>query len=248
MFPSSEAGQPSVDIMKPESNDLNEDIMLKWFYNIFKRASQIPYARWDYEQGGGGLFDDSSEITQDEIVFKDFIDRIRTIYKEIIVKPLRIQMILDFPELKDNFLFNTSIKVLFNKNGLFEEWKYLKNLEKRATIMSTLMSNVQDNNGVSWFSTEYLLKHIMKFSDEDIRENLAYKLKESGVSNEEQPGGFGGVQPGGAQPGGFGGAQPGGFGGAQPDGFGGTQPGGFGGTQPGEIPSGDTNATPPLMS
>lgn len=190
-FPSSEQGSPTVEIMKPESNDLNEDMMLRWFYNIFKRASQIPFTRWDSESGGGTIYQDASDITVDEIVFKDYIDRLRTTFKEIIVKSIRIQMILEFPELKDNVVFNSSIRVEFNKNGLFEEWKYLRNLEKRAGIASTLSGSLQDANGQPWFATEFLVKHIMKLTDEEIRENEAYKRSAAAEQGGGEPDGGG---------------------------------------------------------
>ncbi len=159
--------------------------------------------------------------------FKNFINRVRTIFKEIIVKPLKIQMILDFPELKDNVDFNDAIRLEFISDTLFEEWRYLKNLSERANIASTLSSSLMDSEGKPILASEWIIRHIMKFSDADIEENNKYKALEKmrlggGEGAPPEGGGFGGGEFGGG--GAFGGEEFGG-GGAQ-FGGGGAQAGG----------------------
>ena len=236
-FPNSDLGTPDIEIMAAQGTDLNEDTMLQWFFKILKRASKLPFSRFDEESGGGNIFNDSSEITRDEIKFGNYIKRLRTIYKEILMKPMKIQMIMDFPELKDDNLFHSNLKLEFNSNELFEEWKYLNNLSKRAEIVSTLSSNLQDAEGNSWLHIEWLVRNIMKLTDEDIAENNKYKM----IAGGQTPGGEGG---GGGEPGGsggsggseedFGGAQ-----GAQDFGAQGTQEEG-GGAQEGEAQGGES--------
>ena len=128
-FPSSDQGVPEMDIVQPQQADLNEDQVLNWFYRSLKRASKLPFNRLDEEQGGGSFYEDTASITMDEVRFKNFTNRIRTIFKEIIIKPLKTQMVLDFPELLDDPLFDSYLKIEFNSNNLFEEWKFLNNLE-----------------------------------------------------------------------------------------------------------------------
>lgn len=244
-FPEGNAGTPNVEILQPTQVNLNEDIVLQWFFKILKRASKLPFQRFDEEQGGGSYaYDSSAAITRDEVKFKNFINRIRTIFKEILVKPLKIQMILDFPELKDDVDFNNSIKMDFISDTMFEEWRHLKNLNERASIAQTLSSSLMSADQKPYLSIEWIVRHIMKFTDADIEENNKYKSIErkmlGGMESGEQGGefggggGFGGGMPsfgggGSEMGGGFGGAQPGAqFGGAQ----GGAQPGAqFGGAQ-----------------
>jgi len=222
-FPNSDLGSPTVEIMAAQGTDLNEDTMLQWFFKILKRASKLPFSRFDEDSGGGNIYNDSTEITRDEIKFGNYIKRLRTIFKEIIIKPMKIQMIMDFPELKDDNLFHSSMQAIFNTNELFEEWKYLNNLAKRAEIASTLSSNLQDSEQKPFLHIEWIIRKIMKFTDADIDENNKYKL--SGMSGSV--GGEGGGAPGG------GGAQPQG-GGAQ----GGEEPGGAQSQGGGEEPGG----------
>jgi len=187
-FPNSDLGTPDIQIMAAQGTDLNEDTMLQWFFKILKRASKLPFSRFDEDSGGGNIYNDSSEITRDEIKFGNYIKRLRTIFKEIISKPLKIQMILDFPELKDDNLFHSSFKIKFNSNELFEEWKYLNNLSKRAEIVSTLTSNLVDEEGKSYLHVEWLVRKIMKLTDDDIAENEKYKLG-GGNAGEGEGGG-----------------------------------------------------------
>jgi len=176
-FPSSDQGQPEMDIIQPAQASLNEDEVLSWFARNFKRASKLPFSRFEEESGGGGYYDDTSNITRDEIRFKNYITRIRTMFKEIILKPLQIQMVLDFPELVDDKLFESFIRIEFNSNDLFEEWKFLNNLAKRSEIASTLSTNLQDSEGNPYLSIEWIVRNIMKFTDADIAENEKYKLR-----------------------------------------------------------------------
>jgi hypothetical protein len=221
-FPTSELGTPEMEIIQPQQAELNEDVVLQWFYKSFKRASKMPFSRLDEDQGGGNFYDDTASITMDEIRFKTFVGRLRTLFKEILVKPLKIQMILDFPELEQDRIFDSYIKIKFNSNDLFEEWKYLNNLAKRAEIASTLSSNLQDGEGKPYLSIEWIVRNIMKFTDADIESNNKFKMM-SGLASpgEGGGGGFGGggggfgEEPGVGGGGEFGGAPGGEFGGAQ---------------------------------
>ena len=258
-FPDGQAGTPNIEILQPTQVNLNEDIVLQWFYKILKRASKLPFQRFDEEQGGGSYaYDSSAAITRDEVKFKNFINRIRTIFKEILVKPLKIQMILDFPELKDDLDFNNAIKLEFISDTMFEEWRHLKNMNERASIASTLSSSLQDAMGKPYLSIEWIIRHIMKFTDADIEENNKYKALEAkmlggahGAEGEMGGGGGGGF---GGDMGGFGGGGGGADFGGGAQSFGaqpgsqmpaqGSQPAGGGGqSQGGGAPQG--GQTPP---
>ena len=206
-FPSSEGNTPDVSIETPNGASLNEDQVLTWFSNNLKKSSRLPFSRFDMENGGGVVYGvDSSDITRDEIKFKNFVNRIRTIFKEIMVKPLKIQMILDFPELENDNLFNSQIRLIFNSDELFEEWKKLNNLAKRAEIVSTLTSNFTDSEGNSYFHPEWLARNIMKLTEKEIEENNKYKM----ISSSGAAGTGGGSTGGGSLGGGsdMGGGEP----------------------------------------
>ena len=192
-------GTPNIEIMQPQQNNLNEDVVLQWFFKILKRASKLPFQRFDEENGGGGYaYDSNASVTRDEVKFKNFIDRIRTIFKEIILKPLKIQMILDFPELKDDINFNNSIRLEWVSDTLFEEWRHLKNLSERAGVASTLSSQLMDAEGKPFLHIEWIVRHIMKLSEADLEENEKYKiLDRKRLGGAPAPEGGGGMPVGG---------------------------------------------------
>lgn len=177
-FPDGEGGTPNMELVSPEGHNLNESDMLTWFYNILKRASKIPFARFEKENGGGNIFSDASEMTRDEVKFGNFIGRIRANFKELIVKPLKLQILVEFPELKDDEVFLNQIDIEFNSNQLFEEWKKLGNLEKKSSILSTLLS-IQKSDGLPYFHIEYLMDNVFKLTSEEKEENMRYWIKDS---------------------------------------------------------------------
>jgi hypothetical protein len=219
-FPEGDAGVPAMELVSPEGHNLNESDMLTWFFNILKRATKIPFQRFDKESGGGNIVSDAAEMTRDEVQFHNFINRIRANYKELIVKPLKLQMCMEFPELKDDEIFLNQVDIVFNSNQIFEEWKKLANLEKRSTILSTLLG-IQTADGQPYFHIDYLIDKIMKLTPEEIEENKAYWIKAAqggGAAEGAQGGEMGGemgAQGQGAQMGAQTGMETGAQGGAQ---------------------------------
>ena len=224
-FPEGDAGSPSMEIVSPEGHNLNEDDILRWFFNILKRASKIPMQRFQDDNGGGSIFSDVSEITRDEAKFGNFVQRLRAIFKEIIVKPLKLQILVEFPELKDDDRFMNQVDIDFLSNQLFEEWKKLGNLSKKAEIVQTLQA-IQDIEGQPYFHIDYLVDRILKLSPDEKEENQKYwiKSKKPMEGGDEEGGEFGGGDAGGDDFGGGGDDFGGGgddFGGGGGDDFGG---------------------------
>ena len=202
-FPEGDGGTPTMEIMNAgQGHNLNEDDILKWFFNILKRASGIPMQRFQHdESGGGNVFTDAAEMTRDEAKFGNFVMRLRANFKEIVVKPLKLQMLVEFPELKDDEVFMNSVDIQFLSNQLFEEWKKLGNLSKKAEILGTL-NGIQKADGQPYFHIEYLIDHVLKLTPEEKEENKKYWLKEAaggGAGPEGGEGGGEGAELGGAQ-------------------------------------------------
>src|SRR5574343_1145144 len=224
-IPEGDAGTPNMEIVSPEGHNLNESDILTWFYNGLKRACKIPFQRFEKDNGGGNMFSDAAEMTRDEVKFSNFVGRLRAIFKEIIVKPMKVQMLLEFPELKDDEVFLNQIDIVFNSNQLFEEWKKLGNMQKRSDIMQTLLG-IQKADGQPYFHIDYLIDHVMKLSTEEKEENKSYWIKGAGAGAAEGGGETGAGPEGGAGPeigGPEGGAGPEAEGGAGPEAGGGEE-------------------------
>jgi hypothetical protein len=201
-FPEGDGGTPNMELMSPQGHNLNDDSMLDWFYKALKRASKIPISRFEGENGGGNLVTDAAEMTRDEIKFHNFISRLRANFKEIIVKPIKLQMLIEFPELKEDEFFINGVDIIFFSNQVFEEWKKINNLEKKAGIVGTLLGVM--NGEKPYFHIEWIMDNVFKLTPEEKAENEKYWLKDTSAAAEgatgepgEGGGGFGGGGGGG---------------------------------------------------
>jgi hypothetical protein len=194
-----DSGTPTIENMKFEGHNLNENDMLTWFFNALKRASKIPFSRFDKTNGGGNIYGDVTDMSRDELHFYNFIQRLRTVYKEIVIKPWKIKMVLDFPELEKDPNFLSKINVEFNGSNLFHEWKKINNIAKRADIVSKLLE-FKGADDKPFFSLDYLMREYMKMTDEELKDNETWK-KVKGVGGSSEGGGEGlGEGGGGALP------------------------------------------------
>lgn len=176
-FPDGDGGTPSMELVSPQGHNLNDDSMLDWFFKALKRASKIPMSRFEGENGGGNLITDAGEMTRDEIKFHNFISRLRANFKELIVKPLRLQMLIEFPELIEDEFFTNGVDITFFSNQVFEEWKKLNNLEKKSGIVGTLLGVM--NGEKPYFHIEWIMDNVFKLTPEDKAENQKYWDKDA---------------------------------------------------------------------
>ena len=187
-FPEGDGGKPSMELSSPQGHDLNDETMLSWFYKALKRASKIPLSRFESDQGGGNVANDASEMTRDEIKFHNFVRRLRANFKELIVKPIKIQLMIDFPELRNDEIFLNQIDVRFNSNQVFEEWKKLNNLSKKAEIVSTLNGITVSEGDMErpYFHIDYIMDRIFQLSPEEKAENERYWAKDPSMSESPE--------------------------------------------------------------
>lgn len=205
-FPKGEYGGVEMEIVSAEGHNLNESDMLKWFRNNLIRASQIPYNRFEQENGGGSIYTDA-DYTRDEIDFNTFINQIRMMFKEIIVKPIKLQMCMDFPELINDELFLNSVDIDFKVNEYFERWKEMNILEKQVSSISTMLS-LQRPDGRQQFHIDFLIQEKLKLlTAEELKINESYWAKEKNKGEAEAQGGAGGNDFGGGGSEEFGGGE-----------------------------------------
>lgn len=173
-FPEGEHGTPKVEIIDQGGYNLNEDTMLTWFYNTLKRASKLPFNRFDRDNGGGSVYQAAGDVTHEEERFNLFINRMRAVFREILLKPLYIQMLLEYPELKKNMTFRSRLSIDYYGNDKYEAWANLNNLQKRAEVLGALNSNHMRDADTPWLHPRMAAKHIMEYTPEFIDENERY--------------------------------------------------------------------------
>lgn len=191
-LPSKDGEEPQIEPMGGDGPDLSDTETLKYFSDKLKLASKIPFSRFDVDSPA--TYEIAAEgMLREEIKFAKFINRLRSIWQEILVKPTYIQMVLDNPALGDDFNFKSNFTIKFNKENVFEEMKSMdlatKRIEFITTLKDSLVQQDADLNEVSYFNLDFLVQRYGGFTQEDLKMNERFKQMESlqkeGYSKED---------------------------------------------------------------
>lgn len=197
----------SIDIAPLEyaGPNMSGSELLNYFKDKLKMDSKIPYSRWDSANGAGQYTMNAEGIRREEIRYNKFVTRLRSAFKELLTKPIYLQMCLDFKDLKDDYRFKNAIGVNWHDDNVFEEIKQQDLLNKRLATLNAL-KGVVDDEGKPYFSTEYLVKEYLRISDEDLQKNKDYINQAPSAEGEAVEAAAGGaaVEPGTAPEGGAG--------------------------------------------
>lgn len=193
-----EQGKVDIAALEYQGPNLSGSELLKYFNQKLQMDSKIPGSR--FAEGGGAFTLTAEGISREEIRYNKFIQRLRSAYKELITKPLYLQMCLDIKELRNDPKFPNAVGLKWHNDNVFEEIKEQDLINKRIATVNALKAVANDDK-TPYFSTEYLIKEHMKLSDEAIQKNKDY-LDSYGAAAEaaEAAGGEAGGGKGGAAP------------------------------------------------
>lgn len=187
-LPNNGEGTPEIDIIDPAGHDLNENSMLIYFKNALKDASKFPLSRLDNTIGGGNIYSIGQELTHDDYNFQQYISRLRTLFKQILLKPILLQFLLEFPEYEQDYKMLNDIDIEFFGHSELIKAKKLANLQAKATIASDLQNNLKREEDKPMIHWKMIAKYIMEFDDEFMEENERY-FKEDGDGGSGGDGG-----------------------------------------------------------
>lgn len=126
-----------------------------------------------------------SVITREEYAFARFIQRIQNLFKEILLKPLWIQICLMHPELAASSYLRTCLGIVFNEENMFTLAKKRQIVNDGSSTISNL-SGIMGLDNKPVFSVEWLIKEFMGLSDADLEMNRQYKKREILADIERQ--------------------------------------------------------------
>ncbi len=164
-LPRRSSGQTTqIDTLPGASNlDQVEDINL--LQNKVNNSLNIPLSRFS-GQAANAIFGRQAEITREELKFAKFISRLRRKFADLFDDLLKTQLILkgiinedEWEEIKENIYYK------YSQDQYFQEVKEAEILRNRVD----LLNQVQPYIG-TFFSVEYCMKEILKFTDEEIDE------------------------------------------------------------------------------
>ena len=192
LFPQQGGEGTKVETINNTGPNLNIMESVVYFYNNLRKDSKIPYNRFSSRMGtgAGNTFKIAAEgAERDEVRFSKFITRIRSIFQEIITKPLWIQMCLDFPELKNDAAFRSQIGVKFNSDNVFGQSSEIEQLIKSIDFINSMTEVKQTVNEeeVQYFDQDFLIETYLDLSNDDLLLNKSYvdKDKEEGEGAAE---------------------------------------------------------------
>jgi hypothetical protein len=177
LFPSKNGEQVDISTMSGEGPDMQQSTLLNYFRDKMKDDSKIPAARFDKTTNGGQLTGNAaSGVDREEIRFYKFVNRFRSIFQEVLIKPLWIQMCLKYKELEDDEIFKSSMGLRWTKDNQFEEIRKQETLSKRLEFV-TAMQGLQSEDGKPFFDTRWLVETYLKLDHDELAANDASKKK-----------------------------------------------------------------------
>jgi hypothetical protein len=193
--------QVKIEPLAMPGPNLSGSELLNYFYKKLKMDSKIPYSRWEGQSGMGAFTLNAEGITREEIRYQKFVNRLRSAFSELIVKPWYLQMCLDFPELGDDYKFNNAIGITYNNDNVFEEMK--KNeIEAKRIAAFQAKKGVMNDDGTPYFATEYLIREELKMTESEIESNQQWFDQEIDEEVEPAAAAGGAAAPGAAPAGG----------------------------------------------
>ena len=193
LFPSKNGESVDISTLAGEGPDMNESPLLTYFTNKLKEDSKIPFIRFDKAQNGGQLTGTAATgVDREEIRFHKFINRLRSTYQEILIKPLWVQLCLKYKELEDDEIFKSSLGIRFFQDNIFEEIRRQEILQKRLELVSA-MQGVLDGEE-QFFDTRWLIERYLRLDKDELESNdqakkISAGKKKSGDDGGDQGGG-----------------------------------------------------------
>lgn len=177
-----ENGKPEIEPIVDNGPQLNDSDQIKYFEQKLYKMSKIPSSRFDREAQATWFGTDPTAVMRDEINFGRFISRIRNQFVQVLLKPLRIQVSLSVPDIKNDKRILDAISFRWNTMNQFNEMMDIEVMTKRVefigTMKDTLVVTDDEGNETPFFSPKFLIMKYLKMSEADLELNEKLKLEE----------------------------------------------------------------------
>jgi hypothetical protein len=196
LMPSSPNGTPDIQPLAGagDATAFSDTTVLKYFANKLRMDSKIPATRFGREESGseGTITFTAEGLDQEEIRFGKFINRLRSIYQDILMKPLWVQFCLDFPNLKTDYILKSEFGLDYVKENMFREAKDMEVMVARKDQVIKI-SGLLNSEGKKYFSMDFLVDRFLGMNNQDISDNK--KAKEEAADKKKEAAGATGGTP-----------------------------------------------------
>ena len=189
-IPSKDGESPEIETIGGEGPDISDTEALRYFYDKLKTVSKVPFSRFQREDGRGDYSMSADGILREEIKFQKFISRLYSSFQEILVKPIYLQMLLKYPEFKEDIKFKNEVGIDFNKETMFSELKEIEINNQRVDFINNMKDSLvemdEDMNEIPFFPLEYLIEKYLKLPADELLK--IKRLKEKAKEGKEDGG------------------------------------------------------------
>ena len=162
-LPRKEGGRGTEISTLPGGENLGQIEDIIYFQKRVYRALNVPVNR--LEQESGFNLGRTTEISRDEIKFQKFVDRIRKKFSQLFLGILKKQLLLKNIITEDDWnSWKHDIIVDYAQDNHFSELKDNEILRERIQTLDQMAQYVGE-----YFSKEYVMKHVLQFSEEDVK-------------------------------------------------------------------------------
>ena len=155
--------------------NLNQIEDIKYFRDQLYMSMNVPVSRFDLERESNYAFGKPSEITREEMRFGKFINKLQRKFSDILIEPLKTQVlaakICTIEEWEHEL---NNIRITYSTDSYYEEIKEQEIFQGRVDLSQSM----KDGIGSFW-SNEYVMRHALKMTDEEIEYEGKKILEES---------------------------------------------------------------------
>ena len=163
-LPRREGGRGTEITTLPGGSNLGEIDDIQYFQKKLYRSLNVPISRLESESNFS--LGRSTDITRDELKFTKFIQKLRKKFVHLFTDILKTQLLLKgVISLEDWDIMKEHIQYDFLKDGHFAELKEAELLNDRISTLQNIESYIG-----TFFSKEYVLKHVLRMNDAEIAE------------------------------------------------------------------------------
>lgn len=189
LMPSSPNGTPDIQPL-PGGGDataFSDTKALQYFANKLRIDSKVPATRFGRDDSGseGTITFSADGLDQEEIRFGKFVNRLRSIYQEILMKPLWVQFCLDFPQLKNDYIIKSEFGLDYVKENMFKEAKEMEVMTARKDQVLKILG-LKDGEGKPYFNLKFALDRWLGMTAQDMADNQKMKEEAAEKKKEEE--------------------------------------------------------------
>jgi hypothetical protein len=195
-MPSGVNGTPTIEPLNNVGPNLNDPAPLAYFFDKLINESKVPNSRFNGPDGGSmGKYANAAEgLDKQEIRFAKFINRLRTSFQDVLIKPLWIQMCKDFPELEKDYMFKSQLGLDYVSDNPFKRNQEMEIILKKKESVDKLIA-LTDDTGTGFFSVPYLVQNYLGLSHDDIKANAEARKKADEKKKEGEAAPAAGAEP-----------------------------------------------------